>query len=242
MAEPEVFVSVSRLWPRFAALSILAASSLLAATAQPAPPCVPGTLASYLALPGEGCTISDDVSVMDFDFEVIDVNGVPLTPDEIDVTPVFGRINRYGLLLSSDRFSVTGDEFARYRIDYVFDPTDIRSLEDVMGTLTPVAPGTATVDTFVCKGAPFGPECTTETLQITVFHRGTEFDLQDSTLIDPPQRIVGVRHVIDLQANGASADFRSLENAVFVVPEPATWMLMLGGSALLALRARRRRR
>jgi hypothetical protein len=219
--------------PKIPAILVLASSSLLATTINTAPRCVPGTLTSYLELPREGCTISGDVKVMDFAFDVLAANGQPVTADDIQVTPVFGSALRYGLILSSGGFSVAGDEFATYEIRYVFDPTDIRSLEDVMGVLSPVAPGKATIDTFVCPGGGF-PSCNAEALSIRVFHHGTEFDLRDSVKIDPPQRIVGVRHLIDLQANGASADFESLENAVFVVPEPATWMLMLAGSALLS--------
>ena len=222
---------------RTATVLLLAQTALFGTSSGFAPLCVPGTLASYIALPPVGCTIADDVKVMDFNFNVVAVSGVPVTASQIFVSPVFGPPSRYGLNFSSPMFSVTGSDFGTYEVTYIFDPSDIRSLEDVMTVSSPVFPGVATVDTFGCLGSGYIPNCPGTEVQLTVFHSGTTFDLLDRTAISPPQNILGIRNVIDLKANGASADFDSFENAVYL-PEPATWITALAGSAFLALRRR----
>ena len=220
-------------------LFMVAKAFLLASSAGFAPPCVPDTLSAYMLLvPAQGCTIANDVKVMDFQFSVVGASGVPLTAAQILVTPVVGPFSRYGLNFSAN-FSVTGSEFETYDIRYIFDPTDIRGLEDIMTAFSPVAPGLAQVDTFGCLGSGYAPTCPGTEVQLTVFHDGNTFVSLDQTPIFPLQNILGIRNVIDLQANGASADFDSIENAIYL-PEPATWITVLAGSAILALRRRLR--
>ena len=221
--------------------TVLAAEAFLLATSiGPAPLCVPDTLAAYMLLvPAQGCTIADSVKVSDFEFDVVGFSGAPLDASEILVTPVIGPSARYALNFSA-AFSVTGSEFETYEIRYIFDPNDIRSLEDVMTANSPVAPGLASVDTFGCLGSGYAPNCPGPEVSLNVFHNGVMFVPVDQAAVVPPQVILGIRNVIDLQANGASADFTSIENAVYLVPEPATWITVLAGSAILALRRRLR--
>jgi hypothetical protein len=223
---------------RTVAIALLAEALALATSIGPAAPCVPATLDVYMLLPSAGCTIADHVKVMDFEFEVVDSMGVSLDPDDILVTPVTGMPDyRYGLNFSSSAFSVSGADFITFQIRYIFDPADIRSLEDVMRVASPVAPGLAQIDTFGCLGFGYTPGCAGSEVHLVVSHNGITFIPVDQAAISPPQTILGIRNVIDLQANGASADFDSIENAIYL-PEPATWVTVLAGSAVLVLRRR----
>ncbi len=224
---------------RTIAMVIVAQAFLLATSVGSAPPCVPDTLAAYMLLvPAQGCTIAGNVKVMNFTFSVVGFSGVPLNASQIFVTPVVGPFPRYALNFSA-AFSVTGSEFETYEVRYIFDPSDIRSLEDVMTAFSPVAPGQAIVDTFGCLGSGYIPNCPGTEVHLTVLHDGITFTPLDQNPIFPLQSILGIRNVIDLQANGASADFTSIENAVYL-PEPATWIMVFAGSVVLALRRRLR--
>jgi hypothetical protein len=140
------------------------------------------------------------------------------------------------LNFASSGFSVSGAEFVTYEITYAWDPSDIRSLDDVLLVDSPVAPGLAKIDTTGCKGAKFTPLCGTSTVSLTVFHDGITFVPFASAPIVPPETILGVRNVITLEANGAAADFASFENHI-VLPEPAALWLT---APVLAWLGRRR--
>ena len=226
------------------AVVMFASASLLATSVGSAAICTPGTLASYLLLPSQGCSIAgSEVKVMDFVFQVLTPPALPATAADIQVNPVTLPGSRYGLLFSSLKFNVSGTDAATYEIRYVFDPADIRSMEDVMTSNSPVPPGTATITTEGCKGAAFvGMNCPgTPTVPIVVFDNGNTSGLTGSAPVFPPESILGVRHVIDLQPNGMSSQFDSLQNVV-VIPEPSSWLLVFAGSVFLGLRARRQRR
>ena len=112
-----------------------------------------------------------------------------------------------------------------------------------MDTFTPVAPGVASITTDLCIGAAFGgtlvtPTCAGGTAALNVFHDGISPQLSDSTTFSDVADL-GWRNTIELNANGASADFGSFTNDTVVSPEPATWLLMTSG--LLAIRSARRR-
>jgi hypothetical protein len=212
----------------------------------PPSPCAVGTLASYIALGGAGCTIGDEIAFMDFAFLVLASGGgaVALTPADILVTPVESGSNS-GVIISSAGFSVTGAQSITYLLAYNIDPHPIiRVFEDELFTETPVFPGLASVTTGLCVGAPFGgtlllPTCAGTPASVTVFHNGTTSDLTDFVSFSPVADL-GVRNTITLAANGASANFTSLANTAQVIPEPATLLLL--GSAFVALGSPRRRR
>jgi hypothetical protein len=217
---------------------LLVATFLSAASIGPAALCVPGTLAIYILLPPAGCTIAGNVKVTDFEFDVVAVSEPVPAASDIFVTPVVGPGNRYGLKFSSSAFSVAGADFATFEVRYIFDPADIRSLEDIMTASSPVAPGLARVDTFGCLGSGYVPSCPGAEVHLIVFHNGISFVDTDQQSIAPPQSILGIRNVINLQANGAFADFDSIENAVYL-PEPGSWATVL--AALAAVLVFRRR-
>ena len=205
----------------------------------PAAPCPTATLATYLALPAQGCTLEGDVRVSTFAFQAI--TG-PATASDIQVAPVVVPGTRWGLLFSSSLFSVTANNSAEYDIEYVFDPTDIRSLRDVMRASSPVFPAEARVDTLGCIGAAFSPTCPTSTIHLQVFDNGVTFKSTDVKPVIPPQNLLGVKHQIQLSSiNNQPANFDSLENTISSsIPEPASWPLVAAGLSALALRRRAR--
>jgi hypothetical protein len=221
---------------------LLTTAVLFATTAGPAPLCVAGTLASYIALGPGGCVIAGDVNVSGFSFSVLASDGATrITAADIDVTPTLSAGGRFGLNFASDGFSVTGNESVTYELIYTFDPSDIRSLDDVLYVDSPVAPGFVVIDTTACLGASFSPLCPTVLAPpIQVSHDGVTFVAFDSTPIIPPQQVLGVRNVIHLNGGGTgSADFASFENRVEAVPEPgAAWLGGLGLALVLYLQRR----
>lgn len=214
-----------------------------------APACTTGTLASYVALgggPNGGCSNDPEVRFYDFSFTVLSSGGgaAPVSASDIVVTPSESA-GANSLAFSSSGFSVTGSEFVTYLLAYTVDPHPIiRGMRNFMDTFTPVFPGVASITTDLCVGAAFGgtvvtPTCAGSTATLFLFHNGSSSQLSDETTFSEVADL-GVRNTIDLQANGASADFTSFTNSTLLTPEPATWLLMASG--LLAMRSARRRR
>jgi hypothetical protein len=139
----------------------------------------------------------------------------------------------FGLIFGSPGFSVSGSEFVNYLIAFTWDPSgDIRSATDILD------PGVTDVGTDLCVGVAFsGTSCAGTPQTLHVFE-GVSTQLVDSVSFSPVA-VVGVRNNISLQANGGSASFHSIEDAV-ALPEPV-YPIWLAGS-LLMLAARRRGR
>ena len=195
--------------------------SALAGTCSAAP-CVASSLAAYEELGATGCTIGI-FTFKNFDFEVVATNGevTPLDSGAIDVTPAAGRA-QLGLRFSSDGFSVTGNAGVTYDISYVVDPPPIIfRFGSQLTTETPVFPGRVDVATTVCSTV--GVICPPGVInQLGVFHAGTSSDLTDQVLF-PLASYLDVQNIINLQGNGASADFTALDNRAGFVPEPGTY-------------------
>jgi hypothetical protein len=212
---------------------------LLSLVPASAAPCVVDALSTYVGLGGAGCTLGP-FTIKDFNFTVLSSGGgaVPVTPANISVTPM-AFANGYGFQFFSNGFSVTNGGSVQYLLEYVWDPGQIRSLEDVMFAESPVAPGTATITTTGCLDAPFiAGICGTSTVSSTVYHFGGVNTHLTDTVSFAPISSMGIRAVIDLQANGASADFTSFRSSV-LTPEPS---YALPVAAALALWLRRFRR
>ena len=174
------------------------------------------------------------------DFVYSQISGTILIPDTaITVTPVFG-VNTLGLQFSSNQFTVSGTDTAKYLLAYTWDPGDIRGFTDFLDTDPPVFPGLAKISTDLCEDAAFiGPLCSMTTANVTVSDNGVTLIHSASVAFSPSIGTVGVRNTIELDGNGASAVFTSFTNDL-VVPEPATSIGCLLALGLLGLRLRRR--
>lgn len=218
------------------------APPLFATPFVPPPACVASTLDQYLLLGPAGCSVGDEVAFSGFSFAVVSAGGgaIPIGASDIVITPTAADFAS-SLTLASTGFSVTGAEFATYQIGYTIDPHPILSgFDDVLDVSSPVFPGLASVTTDLCVGAAFtGTSCVFPGVAdaVQVFHNGIVAQLVDSTTF-MPVAVLGVLNTIDLQANGASADFDSVTNTVTIVSEPGTWLLI--GSGLFGLGLLRR--
>jgi MYXO-CTERM domain-containing protein len=214
----------------------------------PAPaPCVTATLDVYESLGAGGCSI-EDFTFMNFTFETLSATGgaIPITSSDITVRPSSAGGN-LSVAFFSPGFSVAGSEFVQYQINYLVDPLPpviIRYDEDMFAE-SPVAPGTADINTALCIGATFSavnglcsPDGTSAFLN--TFHHGTANDtkLFDSVTF-PGVYMVDVKNTITLAANGATSQIDGFGNTAGTAPEPGAWLLAASGLLAVVLRRKR---
>jgi hypothetical protein len=205
------------------------AGFLILAFQLPASPCVAGaTLDTYVALGAAGCTIGPQ-TVNNFSFSVISVGGgaTAIADTDITVTPTFGA-NLYGATFASSDFSVTSG-FVNYLIGFTWDSLPIAGMGDVLD------PGDVNILTDGCVGAAFsGSSCSGAAVGVTV----DPSQLTD-TVFFSPTAILGIANHISLNADQGTASFKSIENDVFVTPEPASFLLAALGVSMIAVGIRR---
>ena len=203
-----------------------------------ADPCSIDSLSNYIALGSTGCQVGG-LTVKDFSYSAISTT-VTIAAGSITVTPFFGGYT-VALTFSSSAFDVSGSDHAEYLLAYTWDPGDIRSLEDILNTSTPVFPGLAKITTDACEDAAFsGSICGTTTATVVVSHDGITPHLTDTVFFSPPVGILGIRNDILLEANGASSEFSSFSNQL-TLPEPSSLVEGLTALALICLGIRLKR-
>ena len=212
-------------------LAWIFAGFLILAFQLPASPCVAGaTLDTYVALGAAGCTIGPQ-TVNNFSFSVVSVGGgaTAIADTDITVTPTFGT-NLYGAIFASSDFSVTSG-FVNYLIGFTWDSLPIAGMGDVLD------PGDVNILTDGCVGAAFlGSSCSGAVVSVTV----DPSQLTD-TVFFSPTAILGIANHISLNADQGTASFKSIENDVFVTPEPASFLLAALGMSMIAVGIRRYR-
>jgi hypothetical protein len=197
-------------------------------------PCVSASLSTYIALGTMGCSVGR-LQFRDFEFSVITSGGgaVPVTPANVNVTPLPAS-NQAGVNIASSGFNVMGSQFVQYLLTYTIDPgPPIIDGDDMsLFTQTPVFPGLASITSVKCVGAAFVEgACQGNVVTENVFHNGTTFSLTAHATFTPTD-IVGVQTTIDLEANGASANFSSFSDSANETPEPASAILVCAAMAL----------
>jgi hypothetical protein len=207
------------------------------------PACTTATFDVYEGLAATGCTI-DNFVYKNFVFQTLSATGgaIPITSSAITVTPTSGGGN-LNLQFTSSGFNISGTQFVQYGLDYTVDPLPpvIIRFDDEMFAESPVAPGTADINTNLCIGALFGgpgacgPGGTP--LSLSVFHHGTPTStkLFDDVMF-AGTNLVDVQNTITLAANGSTSQITGLGN-VTGIPEPGAWLL--GASGLLTILLRR---
>jgi hypothetical protein len=226
----------------------------------PGSPGSPATLADYLALDQNGCSIGF-LAFSGFDFTVLDAQNVtPLNPTEIFLTPTFDDTNKKKTLatlaIESEGFSVTGDQAVSYGFRFLVDPhPEIFEYDSSMSTFTPVAPGQALITTDLCIDSAFldGPftntNCDGTFAQQSLFHKGLPNPVLTASTSFAKTAVLDVHTTITLQANGASADIKGVVTTSVAepeeggnageIPEPSTGFLVVSGAVLAALGKRR---
>jgi hypothetical protein len=206
------------------------AGSLILACQLAASPCTSGaTLDTYVALGVTGCTVGPQ-TVNNFSFNSSASGGATAIPDtDITVTPTFGS-GFYGLLFASSDFSVPLGSVS-YTIGYTWDSIPIRGLGDDLD------PGDVNIVTDGCVGAAFvGLTCSTSTASVSV----NPSQLTD-TVFFSPTAILGIINTITESADMGTANFGGVENDGVVTPEPASFLLVVLGVAILAAAILRKR-
>jgi hypothetical protein len=107
--------------------------------------------------------------------------------------------------------------------------------------------GSVNIDTQLCVGGVFtGPgdsrTCSLGSTSALSVYYYTSGGLQtsSSTFFGAPVSTVGVLNSILLDGGESGALFWAMDNQAYTVPEPAGWLLVSGGLALLAFLRRRR--
>jgi hypothetical protein len=209
--------------------------------------CLSTTLDAYL-VPGFSCDIGA-FKVTDFVFGAISGNTVSILDTDITVTPSYNSLQMQAeLSFASGKFTVTGSQAAHYAIAYLLDPPDVRSMADVLSD--PTLGGKTTVTTLGCEEAAFtgtldAPICSTTVRTLKVFDDGTLASIfSTSYSFSPPLSpgILGIYNRFEVDANGGSANLRSLSNQSIGSPEPSTLLGGLAGVALAFYAGRLKRR
>jgi hypothetical protein len=204
-------------------LTWIFAGFLILAFQLSASPCVAGaTLDTYVALGAAGCTIGPQ-TVNNFSFSVVSVGGgaTAIADTDITVTPTFGS-NLYGAIFGSSDFSVTTG-FVNYVIGFTWDSIPIAGMGDVLD------PGNVNILTDGCVGAAFvGSFCSGTSVSVDVNPSQTT-----DTVFFSPTAVLGISNNISLIADDP-ASFTSIENDVYVTPEPASFLLAALGAITIA--------
>ncbi len=250
-------------------LPVIVSLQALATPLVPGPTCSTASLATYIAMKG-GCILGE-LGFTNFSFTGMGSNVV--SASAVTVTPLFfagdsESLPTAGLSFSSPGFSVTGNQSATYFLDYSVDPHPIIvNFDDTLNTSSPVAPGVASISTNLCIGGPFAPSSSSFargaslpgcgqtagsppsfSAALNVFDDGVTKQLFDTTGDFDPANFADVQNMIQLSANGASADFNHFSNSLEYlpdthdthIPEPASYGLIGGGLLVLWLAGKRR--
>ncbi|MEK7404133.1 MAG: PEP-CTERM sorting domain-containing protein [Acidobacteriota bacterium] len=228
-------------WMPLAACAFLAGSAFAGPIA-----CEQATLDWYVSLE-TGCMVGQ-FQVKDFTFASLAATGgyIPIAASDVTVIPALGPQGgpQLRFVFPEAGFGVTGSQSAAYGLGYGIDPPPvIIRFDEEMEAESPVGRGRAQIFTDLCIGALFYGDSCGDALSasLTVYHWGDSGrKLTDSAIFPYAVGIVGVRHRIELDANGDSADFGALGNRAGAIPEPSTGLLSAFALLGLALAARRR--
>ena len=212
-------------------LRLLSLFAIGAVPALLAGPCVTGTLSSYIALGSTGCSLGP---FTDKDFAFTDISGIPITANDITVTPLFTSPSSGPALsdlnFTSPLFSVSGSNSLKISIAYFWDAADIRGLEEVMND--PVtAPGLASLSISACENANFvGLSCPTTLLGPLVLADNGSNPMPHGSFSFVPNTVstLGMQDILELDGNGTgSASDLGGYHDIAQTPEPSALVLGL---------------
>ncbi|HLH43842.1 MAG TPA: hypothetical protein VKV74_12695 [Bryobacteraceae bacterium] len=212
--------------------------------------CVPDTLADYIALGAQGCSVGS-FNVEDFGFSIL-LSTRHLSSSDILVTPVESG-DSVALIFDSPtkQLKVGIDSTIDILISYFWDPGTIRSAGQVMND--PVtAPGLAELTVNGCENSNFinGVCPTTGFTSVLAIDDSTKTTVASTEVFTTLVTTLGIEDEIDIEGrqchpppgSNTCADIVNFENVLETTPEPSTWILGLipaGGGIWMGLRRRR---
>lgn len=214
-------------------------------TAASAAPCLPGSLASYVALGGGGCSVG---TALFFDFVDLPLQGgAAAIPDsDVLVNPV--SIGGPGFRFDVNTEAAAGDIFERV-IGFSLSGPGFGGNQLALTGSNVTFDGANTVLEHGCLGAAFGPGpfCSAIDAELAVF----DLDLLGQSLSDslsfPATALLGI--ILDITVDGGTSGTARLASATIQftpqdrpVPEPATLTLLAFSLAAVMGRQRLRNR
>jgi hypothetical protein len=204
-----------------------------------AAPCAADTLAGYVALGAGGCEIGS-TSFQSFGVLEVPFGALEIDPADVLVTPLVDDPLRPGLsfVLAA---AATANELLEVLVAYQVAAPLLRGAEVALDGSSVSGDGAVTAIEDVCIGGVFDPDgptgCTGLDEALIAFDVG--FDAEPSvTLLFEDASLLAV--VKDIAVDGGLEGAASLAGVTnrFLVPEPATALLLAVGLAALGCRSR----
>lgn len=220
---------------------VLASLSGIGLTAAPVA-CTSGSLASYLALSLDGCTVGG-LQFKDFTLLPVDASATAIAPADVTINPsLMGLTSTLDVVLG---VSVVADEVLNIVFGYLVMPVNssqsIISAGLNLGPATALGTGVALAFQDLCASGTFmGGMCTGAASNQAVFQVDGEQDLAKMTSFNPG--IGGLKVEFDVIADGGpagSATLSSASNSFTATPEPATPSLVALVSGMLFIARRK---
>jgi hypothetical protein len=236
--------------PKFLEL-LFALLLVLVATPAQGVPCLPGTLASYIALGATGCQIGS-TSLADFATVPGQTIATPIDPSTVQLTPTGGGANA-SLVFTLNRTATSADVLESFLRFDIRTPAGLflTAARARLDGASASADGAVTLVEDLCVGATFAGNApvacpTTAGTLIALVTAQDDLHVDSATFASPSFFDVFADITIDAGPTGAASLASGIltftTSATATVPEPCTAALLALAAGLFGVRSRRRTR